>query len=834
MFGKGGFDGQFRTTPNQSIRGASKTESKDALVRRAHQERSQREARRRETVAAVRIQAAVRGHQARARHRGQARQELGRLQAALQSDQAGPDLNTLRQVGVLLLASWERDRAGPSILPWYTQLLVRHRKELLGAVAQDPGWQLLVMRLLGLATLHLVSATDAVVAGPLRLLEVFTAAGSYPGPRGGRVLGTIYAFLIGKSYFQHVRQLADSRIPPLLEASTRPPTPMSGEILQMVLRPLEAAAGLQDRPLQTETVRQLCRAVLCPEPSHQVRLFLLPSLAESGQLKLDPLVDCLMQTGAGQHVERTPCLLYSFLLLSQEGIQGVAPGREESYLSVLASLAQCIPAPVEAEGGDSDDEAEEAEGMEVEADGLVQASVQLLNRPAFVTRLVQLAERAGPSAAPSFGPGPPVHPAAASSPEAVRALCSVCHRLLMHSPAALHSYPLLFTLAFRPAFLHRLWSVVAATCQPALLSSSPTPLLAVLSRGLKMSALEREAIAPGLAVFCSLLGYLLVTIHDTEFHSSAREAALPSSRLWMPFSLAELVPMSLALRDVALGLVELAFPESRPAVRGGGYREAVGGGQEGGQGGEEAEREVAVWSHLFRAVVGIVRQVHGRDTRRQFCPAGHWIHPQLSLPLDRPEVQLWNLNKSYLWPRASPSGAAGSAPTGPSGGSGCSPGRSWRRRGRPSPPRRCGWPPSGTNRIFTHNKSDLQVRLATVLRELPFTISFGQRVGVFSSLIQRDRQEHQGDRAAFLQGASIDLHVRRTHIYEDAFDKLSPENEPNLRLKMRVQLVNAAGLDEVRKSDFKNKSKFFFEKNLSLPRPGSTAAASSGSSSASC
>ena len=37
------------------------------------------------------------------------------------------------------------------------------------------------------------------------------------------------------------------------------------------------------------------------------------------------------------------------------------------------------------------------------------------------------------------------------------------------------------------------------------------------------------------------------------------------------------------------------------------------------------------------------------------------------------------------------------------------------------------------------------------------------------------------------------MYVRRNYIYEDAFDKLSPDNEANLRLKMRVQLVNAAG-----------------------------------------
>ena len=35
MFGKGNFDGQFRTTPNVSIRGATKSENKEQLLKRA-------------------------------------------------------------------------------------------------------------------------------------------------------------------------------------------------------------------------------------------------------------------------------------------------------------------------------------------------------------------------------------------------------------------------------------------------------------------------------------------------------------------------------------------------------------------------------------------------------------------------------------------------------------------------------------------------------------------------------------------------------------------------------------------------------------------------------
>ena len=92
--------------------------------------------------------------------------------------------------------------------------------------------------------------------------------------------------------------------------------------------------------------------------------------------------------------------------------------------------------------------------------------------------------------------------------------------------------------------------------------------------------------------------------------------------------------------------------------------------------------------------------------------------------------------------------------------------------------------------------STREVRLATILRELPFTISFSQRVMVFQNLIYKDKADHQGDQVNFLQGPHINLVVRRNYIYEDSYDKLSKSNEPNLKIKMRVQLVNAVGLDE--------------------------------------
>ena len=112
--------------------------------------------------------------------------------------------------------------------------------------------------------------------------------------------------------------------------------------------------------------------------------------------------------------------------------------------------------------------------------------------------------------------------------------------------------------------------------------------------------------------------------------------------------------------------------------------------------------------------------------------------------------------------------------------------------------------------------STKEVRLATVLREMPYAIAFSQRVHLFHNLVARDKEDHQGDRVNFLQGKAIHVHIRRNFIYEDAFEKLSSDNgktfstflwngvwscsffvaEPNLRLKMRVVLMNAAGLYE--------------------------------------
>lgn len=165
--------------------------------------------------------------------------------------------------------------------------------------------------------------------------------------------------------------------------------------------------------------------------------------------------------------------------------------------------------------------------------------------------------------------------------------------------------------------------------------------------------------------------------------------------------------------------------------------------------------------NLSKVTVGLLRQLHTRDLRRQFCPEGHWIASNVVIPIDKPQDFAFR-----------------------------------RRRLR-------GYVPFQNLRAFTREEfeegpplSATEVRTLTLLREIPFVVPFNNRVVVFQSLIYKDKAEQQGELTHFMQGPSIQISVRRNYLYEDAFEKLSPENEPELRLKMRVQLVNTAGLEE--------------------------------------
>ncbi|VEL11656.1 unnamed protein product [Protopolystoma xenopodis] len=129
-------------------------------------------------------------------------------------------------------------------------------------------------------------------------------------------------------------------------------------------------------------------------------------------------------------------------------------------------------------------------------------------------------------------------------------------------------------------------------------------------------------------------------------------------------------------------------------------------------------------------------------------------------------------------------------------------------------------PDRETDQNPTNSLSNWEVRQMTVLLEMPFVITFERRVKLFQSFMGSERIGSRGPInhiTAFPSDldheVAIAIRVRRTHIYEDSFEKLSKENgmllehilfvllficsEPNLRIRLNVTFLNPLGIDEL-------------------------------------
>lgn len=625
-----------------------------------------------------------------------------------------------------LLFFYDLNQDGPRLV-WICQMIVKERKDI-----STQSWLFKLARLANLCVKFISLQKQENVAPLLRFIEIFTSPKNY---QDSQWLLQLFDYLVRQDFFAHLRRICDAKIPPMLAETTKAPTPIAETLFNLIMQPLRLIRD-DDNDFGKKVLLNLTKNFLTNQFSEQVDYFIVPSLAREKSfpygLWSKILYQCSRTFDGNDHGLdiQTPWLLYSFLKIGKIHLGNVENFDVQNYLNVLSDLTGSIMSKQHISGLTSTDHSDsdiEEDEMDMETNENMESqtiakSIAMLNDEEVVASLVSATEKSQ------------------NEPLALTALCKLCHNLLLSDPSALHHFRLLYTLAFRPVLLHRLWNLILDTKRPSLVGSS-IPLLTVIARGIRLSVNERDAIVPLLAVFAAVFCYLLVTIHDTEFYGD-EVASGANAKIWMPFTLSELVPMSLSLRDVTLGLIELAFPQSRPAVREE-YQQAVKSVRNIDDHLDAINNtDTQIWSHLFKITVNLVRQLYTRDTRRQFCPENHWINDRITLPLDRPHDI--SFRRSRL--------------------------RQYR--------------PFQGLRVFTREElveegpplSTKEVRLATVLREMPYAISFSQRVHVFHNLVARDKEDHQGDRVHFLQGKAIRIHVRRNFIYEDAFDSLSPDN----------------------------------------------------------
>ncbi|XP_005722870.1 ubiquitin-protein ligase E3C [Pundamilia nyererei] len=338
-------------------------------------------------------------------------------------------------------------------------------------------------------------------------------------------------------------------------------------------------------------------------------------------------------------------------------------------------------------------------------------------------------------------------------------MASICHTLMVQHRLMVPKVRLLYSLAFNARFLRHLWHLITSMTTK-MITGSMVPLLQLISRGSPMSFEDSNRIIPVFYLFSSLFSHSLISVHDSEFFGHAMEGQTQSSM--MPFTLLELVTLSRCLRDACLGIIKLAYPKTKAEHREeymAAFRSV--GVKTNTEVQQHIQAEQKRWVQLFKVITNLVKMVKARDIRRPFCPAGHWLSEEVNIRADK-VTQLYVPSARHVWRT--------------------------RRMGRIGPLQSTldvGLEPP--------QLSVSEERHLAILTELPFVVPFEERVKIFQRLIFADKRDVQGD-GPFPDG--INVTIRRNYIYEDAYDKLSPENEPDLKKRIRVHLLNAHGLDE--------------------------------------
>ena len=121
------------------------------------------------------------------------------------------------------------------------------------------------------------------ISPALRFVEVYSSPETYTAEKGAAAVTVIYTHLTLKNYFGCARAVCDSRVPPLLEETTTPPTHHAQAALEMVARPLRVLYSGDAIRLGPEVrdrgMANLVDRIFAQPYSEQIELFVIPALA---------------------------------------------------------------------------------------------------------------------------------------------------------------------------------------------------------------------------------------------------------------------------------------------------------------------------------------------------------------------------------------------------------------------------------------------------------------------------------------------------------------------------------------------------------------------------
>lgn len=759
------FEGDFKTRPKVSLGGASRKEEKASLLHRTQEERRKREEERRRLKNAIIIQSYIRGYKDRKQQYTIQRSEFDFCANSATSSVPTADGRNLTLL-VRKLLFFYRQTEDSKRLIWICQNLIKYNsqfvKQLTGPDRLTCLYQ--IKRLLGLCCRLLQHCHDDSlnVALPMRMVEVFSSENTYlpvlqDAVAVASLVEQILHYMIQKGYYRSLFLLINNKLPSSIEYTDVSRVPIAKILLENVMKPLHFTYNSCSGGARQQVFSAFTREFLAAPYTDQIFHVIIPALADAHtafpyELFLNALLG--EQVRCPLRCDQTPWLFYCVLTVGETYLSTLSEEGMLVYLRVLQAFLSQLPVSTIANhqelASDSEDDDDDISKMVTTVgDGkmtmqyITEECLKKLDTKQQTNTLLNMVWRDS------------------ASEEVFTLMASICHTLMVQHRMMVPKVRLLYSLAFNARFLRHLWYLISSMTTK-MITGSMVPLLQVISRGSPMSLEDSNRIIPLFYLFSSLFSHSLISIHDNEFFGDPIEVVGQGQSSMMPFTLEELVVLSRCLRDACLGIIKLAYPETKPEVR----EEYMAAFRSVGvttnvEMQQRIQTEQKRWIQLFKVITNLVKMLKARDTRRNFCPLNHWLSEQENIKADK-VTQLYVPSARHVW--------------------------RYRRMGRIGPLQSTldvGMEPAPL--------SVSEERQLAILTELPFVVPFEERVKIFQRLIYADKQEVQGD-GPFLDG--INVTIRRNYIYEDAYDKLSPENEPDLKKRIRVHLLNAHGLDE--------------------------------------
>lgn len=745
------FDGDYKRRPQQSLGGASCNHDRDTIIRKAQEERRKRADSRRQHNGAIVVQSCVRSFLVRQRVKKWQRDMFDDFckQTGLTDDQ---QLGVLLQK--LLFFYYKRNDADGDRLIFVSQYLLKVPANMMALVFTDRKWMYRIKKFLFLC-LQQIQTQNKSQAIPLRILETYLWEEQLEKHTSHQsvheYLTDVYTYLIHRKYFHTLRDLIEKKCPPLDGVTSVPPNAMCAQLFQMLAHPLGIINAMSSQSDKSRhMILSLSEALFVPAYSEPVQCFVVPCLKAFSSLPYAALVQTLaaaIRDGVWSSQHLTTYMLHAFLTLDTQHLASIKSSQLfPQYIEVVAAISpridklQMYRSPSHSVSHIDDDSSDEDEDEPTES----REPITPLERNTLIEVVCMLNDQ---NRSNLFVEAIDDY---LQDQNVLKNICQICHHLMFRHRVAILESRLCSLLVQKPNFIRSLWYLLTAQ-ESELKFSSP---LSLLSRGITIPKSDTDRVVPILATFCALFGRLISTLYDLEF---CQEDILPgaTSKI-MPFALDEIVQLSLVIKELTLGLVDLAFPDTWPSNVNSHYKTVLNL-----ENSDEDKANRHMWPLLLRVCVFLLRQLYTRDLRKGFCPEGHWTIQTLNLLLDKSTDLPFQKVRRGLRP--------------------FQPLRDFTREDYDS------GPPLSTK----------QIRSITVLREIPFVVAFNTRVGIFQGFLTADKIRVQGElHRDFMQGPTINLVVRRSHLYEDSFYKLSPEQEHDIRPRFRVQMINNHGLDE--------------------------------------